>query len=117
MINFLTENLPILTAIFIVVGIWGGYLVGVELTGLSSGIYYGAISDSILAKDLILSMYKSLSFGLLIAWISCYKGFFAGTKGSFGAEGVSKATTEAVVLSSVVILICDYFITSIMIFM
>jgi len=74
------------------------------------------IADSVLSKDLVLSLYKSLSFGVLIAWICCYKGFFAGCGSGFGAQGVSKATTEAVVLSSVVILICDYFITSVMLF-
>lgn len=116
--NFIASiiSLPILVAMFITVGIWGGYLVGVELTGLSSGTYFGAIADSVIAKDLYLSFVKSISFGLLIAWICCYKGFFAGIGTSFGAEGVSKATTQAVVSSSVVILICDYFITSVMIF-
>lgn len=109
-------SLPILTAMFVCVGTWGGYLVAVKLTGLSSGVYYGAIADSVLLKDLMLCLYKSLSFGLLITWICCYKGFFAGHEIDFGAEGVSKATTQAVVLSSVVILICDYYITSIMIF-
>lgn len=109
-------SLPILTSLFIFMGTWGGYLVGVKLTGLSSGIYYGAIADSVMAKDLILSLYKSISFGFLISWICCYKGFFAGMTTGFGAEGVSKATTQAVVSSSVMILVCDYFITSIMIF-
>jgi phospholipid/cholesterol/gamma-HCH transport system permease protein len=109
-------SMPLLSSMFIVSGVWGGYLVGVSLTGLSSGLYYGSIADSILAQDLVISLYKSLSFGLLFAWISCYKGFFAGCGTGFGAQGVSKATTEAVVLSSVVILICDYFITSVMIF-
>jgi len=109
-------SLPILTSIFIIVGIWGGYLVGGTLTGVSSGTYFGAIADSVLYKDLLLSLYKSLCFGLLITWISCYKGFFVGTKSGFGAGGVSKATTQAVVLSSVLVLVFDYYITSIMIF-
>lgn len=109
-------SMPLLNAMFIVMGVWGGRLVGVDLSGLSSGLYYGSIGDSVLAKDLLISLYKSLSFGLLIAWICCYKGFFAGCGSGFGAQGVSKATTEAVVLSSVLILICDYFITSIMLF-
>ena len=104
-------SLPILNAMFNVIGIWGAYLVGVKLTGLSSGVFYGGIADSILAKDLIHSFIKSISFGLLISWISCYKGYYTG----YGAEGVSKATTESVVLSSVVILVFDYFLTSIMI--
>lgn len=109
-------SLPILTSIFIVIGTWGGYLVGVKLTGLAGGIYFGAIADSVVLKDLLLSLYKSLSFGLLISTICCFKGFFAGIDSGFGAQGISKATTDAVVLSSVVILICDYFITSLMIF-
>lgn len=109
-------SLPILCSIFILLGTWGGYLVGVKLTGIASGVYFGSIADSVQYKDLLLSLYKSLSFGGLVAWISCYKGFFAGCGSGFGAEGVSKATTEAVVLSSVVVLICDYYITSIMIF-
>jgi len=109
-------SLPILNAFFILTGIWGGYLVGVALTGLSSGIYFGAIGDSVQLVDLTLSLKKSLSFGLLISWICCYKGYYADSGSGFGAEGVSKATTDAVVLSSVVILVCDYFITSISIF-
>jgi phospholipid/cholesterol/gamma-HCH transport system permease protein len=108
--------LPVLTSFFNVVGIWGGYLVGVKLSGLSDGIYYGAIADSIRAQDLFLCLNKSLSFGFLIGWICCYKGFFAGAGSGFGAQGVSKATTDAVVLSSIVILICDYYITSISLF-
>jgi phospholipid/cholesterol/gamma-HCH transport system permease protein len=109
-------SLPILTAIFNIAGIWGGFLVGVKLSGLSSGIYYGAIADSLAINDFSLCLQKSLSFGLLISWICCFKGFFAGCGSGFGARGVSKATTEAVVLSSIVILVCDYFITSISLF-
>ena len=103
-------SLPLLNAIFVVVGVWGGYAVGVGLTGVSSGTYFGGIRDFVTAKDILEGLYKSLSFGLLITWISCYKGYFTG----YGAEGVSKATTQAVVLSSVTILIWDYFMTSIL---
>lgn len=107
---------PVLTAFFIVSGIWGGYLVAVKLTGLSSGLFYGAMADSILMLDLKLGLYKSISFGLLVTWICCYKGFHAGVGGNFGAEGVSRATTDAVVLCSVLVLVLDYFITSVMLF-
>ncbi|MGE0268706.1 MAG: MlaE family ABC transporter permease [Candidatus Omnitrophota bacterium] len=107
---------PILTAFFIISGVWGGFLVAVKLTGLSTGIFFGAMADSIMLKDLLLGLYKSLSFGLLVTSICCYKGFFAGIGSGFGAQGVSKATTDAVVLSSVLILVLDYFITSIMLF-
>ena len=61
-------------------------------------------------QDIFDGLYKSLSFGVIMTWICCYKGYNAG----YGAEGVSKATTQAVVVSSVLILVWDYFLTSVM---
>lgn len=104
-------SLPLLNAIFVVVGVWGGYAVSAGLTGISSGTYFGGIRDFVGTRDILEGLYKSLSFGIVITWISCYKGYFTG----YGAEGVSKATTEAVVLSSVMILIWDYFMTSVLV--
>ena len=101
-------SLPLLTAIFDVVGIFGGYVVGVKLLGVAKGTYFGEIANYVDMKDILGGIYKSLTFGVLITWICCYKGYYAG----FGAEGVSKATTQAVVLSSAVILVWDYFMTS-----
>jgi phospholipid/cholesterol/gamma-HCH transport system permease protein len=102
--------LPLLTAVFDVVGILGGYLVGVKLLGVSGGTYFGEMSTYVDMKDVLEGIYKSLSFGILIVWVCGYKGYHTG----FGAEGVSKATTQAVVLSSVLILIWDYFMTSLL---
>jgi len=102
-------SVPLLTAIFNVVGIFGGYLVGGRLLGVSAGAYFGQMSDYVGMKDVLAGFYKSVCFGGLIAWVCCYKGYTAG----FGAEGVSKATTQAVVLSSVLILVFDYLITSV----
>jgi phospholipid/cholesterol/gamma-HCH transport system permease protein len=103
-------SLPLLTAIFNVVGIFGGYLVGVKLLGVGQGVYFGEMANYVAMKDISAGIYKSLTFGLLITWICCYKGYYTG----FGAEGVSKATTQAVVFSSVLILVWDYFMTSIL---
>jgi phospholipid/cholesterol/gamma-HCH transport system permease protein len=103
-------TLPLLAAIVNVVGIYGGYLVGVQLLGVGQGVYFGEMQDIVSFYDIKIGFLKSLSFGLIISWICCYKGFYT----RFGAEGVSKATTEAVVLSSVWILICDYFLTSVL---
>lgn len=100
--------LPLLTAIFDVVGIFGGYLVGGKLLGIGEGTYFGEMANYVDMEDILGGIYKSLSFGVLITWICCYKGYYAG----FGAEGVSKATTQAVVLSSVLILFWDYMMTS-----
>jgi len=102
--------LPLLTAIFDVVGIFGGYLVGVKLLGVGAGTYFGEMVNYVDMRDILEGIYKSLSFGALIVWVCCYKGYYTG----FGAEGVSKATTQAVVLSAVLILLWDYFMTSLL---
>jgi len=103
--------LPLLTSIFNLVGIIGGYVIGGKLLGgIGKGTYFGEMSNYIDMTDIECGIYKSVTFGVLIAWTCCYKGYHAG----FGAEGVSKATTQAVVLSSVLILFWDYIMTSIL---
>jgi len=102
--------LPLLCAIFDVVGISGGYLVGVKLLGVNPGAYFYEMEKSVEWKDVWSGFMKSLSFGVIISWVCCFKGYNAG----HGAEGVSRATTEAVVMSSVLVLVWDYFLTSVM---
>lgn len=102
--------LPILTVIFDVVGVMGGYLVAVHLLNVSGGLYFASIESAVVMGDITTGLIKAASFGLLITWICTFRGYHA----QRGAEGVSHATTSAVVLSSVLILICDYFITAIM---
>ena len=102
--------LPLLGALFAVIGIYGGYLIGVQLLGVSSGTYFGSMTDFVAMTDIRNGLYKSLSFGLLITFLCCFKGYHTG----YGAEGVSKATTEAVVWSSVAILVLDYFLNSVL---
>jgi len=101
--------LPVLTVVFDVIGIFGGYLVGVRLLGLNGGTYFGEISNYVEMTDILGGIYKALTFGLLIGWVCCYKGYHC----RFGAEGVSAATTQTVVNTSVLILVCDYFVTSV----
>lgn len=103
-------SVPLLTAIFDIVGITGGYIVGVGNLGLSSGTFISEMRHSVTDVDVLSGFVKSLVFGLSVAWISCYKGWTCG----FGAVGVNRATTSAVVTSSVVILVLDYFLTSIL---
>lgn len=102
---------PLLASIFDLVGIYGGYVVGVKLLGIGSGTYFYQMENFIDMSDIRMGLYKSLSFGVIVSWVCCYKGFNTG----YGAEGVSKATTQAVVISSVFILIWDYFIGSVLI--
>jgi phospholipid/cholesterol/gamma-HCH transport system permease protein len=101
---------PLMTAIFDVVGIFGGYLVGVELLGLSPGTYFGEMQSFVDWRDLMTGFWKALSFGIIVPWVCTYKGFHSG----HGAEGVARATTQAVVLASVLILVWDYFLGSVL---
>lgn len=103
-------SLPLLCAIFNMVGIYGGWLVGVKLLGVNPGAYFTEMYRAVEWNDVYSGMVKSFSFGIIIAWVCCFKGYYA----SRGAEGVSKATTEAVVLSSVLVLVWDYFLTSVL---
>jgi phospholipid/cholesterol/gamma-HCH transport system permease protein len=103
-------SFPLLTAIFDVIGIWGGYAVGVGLMGAPSGAYFNGIAANMSSHDIMTGLYKALVFGVVVMWVCCYKGYHAERM----ATGVSRATTEAVVLSSVLILAWDYFLTSIL---
>jgi phospholipid/cholesterol/gamma-HCH transport system permease protein len=103
-------SVPLLVAMFDVVGIYGGYLVGVDLLGGSSGSYWSSIESAVEWKDVYGGILKSISFGIIVSWVCSYKGFYT----RMSAEGLGKATTEAVVLSSVLILIWDYFLTSVL---
>ena len=99
---------PLLTALFDLIGIFGGFVVGVKLLGVSSGAYFGQMEASVSFQDISSGFWKSVSFGFLLTLVACYKGWFA----RHGAEGVSKATTQSVVMASVLILVWDYFMTS-----
>ena len=103
-------SFPLITSIFDVIGIWGGYAIGVGLMGAPSAPYFNGIAGSMTSHDISLGLYKSLLFGAIVMWVCCYKGYNAQRM----ATGVSRATTEAVVLSSVLILASDYFLGSIL---
>lgn len=109
-------SVPLLTAMFDVVGIYGGYLSGVKLMGASSGAYYNAMMLSVTNHEIQLGIIKSFVFALLLVWISTGRGYFVlQIRGAgFGAESVSKVTTQAVVLSSISVLIFDYLLTAIL---
>ncbi len=100
--------MPILTIFADVIGILGGYLISVELLGSNPTIYIRRTYDYLDLEDIYIGLFKACVFGMIIAIIGCYQGF--NTQG--GAEGVGKSTTRAVVVSSLLILIANYFITA-----
>lgn len=101
--------LPVLTMLFNLVGIFGAWLVCVQLLGLDHGIFVDKVRWFVDAADLRQGLIKAAVFGLAVSLIACRHGFYA--KG--GAAGVGQATTSAVVQSAVSILALDYMITSI----
>jgi phospholipid/cholesterol/gamma-HCH transport system permease protein len=106
-------SFPILTALFDLIGIIGGWISGVVLLGLNSGTYIHSITSSVEISDINGGLFKSLVFGVLVSTICCFQGFFTHMqKDAFGAKAVGLSTTSAVVLSCVMILISDYVVTS-----
>jgi len=101
---------PLLTVVSNFVGIAGSYFVGVGLLNINEGDFMKNIYKMLDLNDIYNGLIKAAFFGLILSVVGCYKGF--NTNG--GAEGVGRATTEAVVLSSITILISDYFLTAIM---
>ena len=102
--------LPLLTAISDFVGVVGGYMVGVNLLGINAGLFMNKIYEYVELEDIYNGLTKAAVFGLILTLVGCYKGFY--TRG--GAEGVGRATTQAVVLASIMILMSDYVLTALM---
>jgi phospholipid/cholesterol/gamma-HCH transport system permease protein len=101
--------MPLLSALFTVLGIAGGWLVGVGFLGVDGGSYLASLEDAVeFGKDVLGSLLKALVFGVLVALVSTWRGFTC----ERSAAGVSAATTSTVVVASVATLIFDYFITA-----
>ncbi len=108
-------SFPLLTAMFDVVGIFGGWLTASMLLDMNPIIYFSRIQSSVLMADVSGGFLKSVVFAVVVVTISCYQGYSTHTRlGGFGAEGVSNSTTTAVVQSCVLILITDYVLTSLL---
>ena len=100
--------LPILVLIGDVIGVFGGYLVGVYRLGFNSSVYLSRTLEFLEFSDVLLGVIKAAIFGFIIAVMGCYHGYHSGR----GAEGVGKATTNAVVSASILILIANYTVTA-----
>ena len=105
-----TVFLPILTTIGNIIGIFGGYLISTERLGFNPTLYIESSISYIEFSDIYSSLIKASVFGMIISTMGCYFGF----KASRGALGVGKATTDAVVFSSILILAFNYFLTELL---
>ena len=99
--------LPLLTAESITVGIASGYVVGAFLLDIDPAYLYYNMLKHTMGVDVLVGLIKAFIFGGIIAIVGCYKGMTCGE----GAEGVGRATTEAMVFSSITILISNFFLT------
>ncbi|GAC1628791.1 MAG: lipid asymmetry maintenance ABC transporter permease subunit MlaE [Nevskia sp.] len=103
---------PLLASIFamMAIGVAGGHAIGVELLGVDAGSYWAQINKSMHGRDVSDMLVKSTVFGLTISWIAVYQGYHAAPT----SEGVSRATTSTVVVSSLAILALDVVLTAFM---
>jgi phospholipid/cholesterol/gamma-HCH transport system permease protein len=103
----LLVSAPILTGMALVVGIGCGYLVAVPILGVDGAYYLDNTIKFTAISDVMIGLSKGLLFGIIIAVISCYKGF----NPEMGTAGVGRTTTEAVVNSSLALLVSNFFFT------
>lgn len=100
---------PALTVICDVIAIFGAYVIAVFVAHVTSTMYWSAVKQRLIFGNIFIGLLKPVIYALVIAFISCYKGFTA----EGGTKGVGRATTESVVLSSITILVLNFFITKI----
>ena len=99
--------LPFLVLVADIIGVFGGYLVGVYKLGFNPDAYITNTFEFLETMDVVSGLVKAAVFGYLIALMGCYHGFHS--KG--GAQGVGKATTNAVVIGAILVLVFNYIIT------
>jgi len=102
--------MPLLAAIFSMIGIYGAQLVGVQLMGVDSGQFWSQMRGAVELRDVNEGVIKSCVFGVICSAIAVYEGFHATPT----AEGVGRATTRTVVISAVVVLLADYMLTAVL---
>jgi phospholipid/cholesterol/gamma-HCH transport system permease protein len=100
--------MPLLAAIFNIVGLYGAQLVGVQFMGVDNGSFWSQMQGSVELDDVVEGIIKSLAFGFACSLIAVYEGYHAAPT----AEGVGLATTRTVVASSVLTLLLDYLLTA-----
>ena len=104
-----TLTLPLLVMVADVIGIFGGYMIGVHRLEFNAASYLKNTFEFLEPMDVISGLVKAAIFGFIISLLGCYNGF----NSSGGAQGVGRATTNAVVSSLILILVSNYFITEI----
>ena len=103
--------MPLLAAIFSIVGIYGGHFIGVDLLGVNDGAYWSQMQAAVdFHDDIMNGVIKSVVFGVVVTWIALFEGYDTIPT----AEGISRATTRTVVNSSLAVLGLDFILTALM---
>ncbi len=100
--------MPLLAAVFNIIGLFGAQLIGVEERGIDPGAFWSQMQSSVALRDATEGIVKSLVFGFVVTLIAVYEGYHSEPT----AEGVGLATTRTVVASSVLTLLLDYMLTA-----
>jgi phospholipid/cholesterol/gamma-HCH transport system permease protein len=100
--------LPILTIFANIIGLLGGVIVAISQVGISSSVYFNSVVDNVTVTDFVSGVIKAAIFGTIIGVVASYKGLTC----EGGAEGVGKATTGSVVMIITLLLISNYFLSS-----
>ena len=104
-------SFPLLTALFNMVGIFGGFISGSIMLDINRYVYMDTVIKSIQIQDISGGFYKAFAFAVVTTTICCYRGFYTHLTSGFGARSVSLSTTNAVVQSCIAVFIFDYIIT------
>ncbi len=101
-------SMPMLAAVFSVIGLFGAHIVGVNILGVDQGAFWQQIQITLEPKDIYEGIFKSFVFGVVASLLAVWEGYNAIPT----AEGVSRATTRSVVISAIAVLILDFIITA-----
>lgn len=100
---------PALTIICDAIAILGGYIIALFISHVTTTMYWSAVKERLVFGNIFIGLLKPIVFSFVIAFVSCYKGFAS----EGGTKGVGRSTTESVVLSSITILVVNFFITKV----
>ncbi|MBY4676769.1 lipid asymmetry maintenance ABC transporter permease subunit MlaE [Marinobacterium arenosum] len=104
-------SLPLLAAVFAVVGVWGGAMVGIEWLGIYEGAFWANMQNSVdFSEDVLNGSIKAMVFGFVVTWVAVFQGYDCVPT----SEGISQATTRTVVYSSLAVLGLDFVLTALM---
>ena len=104
-------SMPLLAVLFSAMGIFGGYLVGVQLIGVDEGAFWSQMQASVdVRNDILNGVIKSVVFGVAVTWIAVFQGYDCEPT----SEGISRATTKTVVYASLAVLGLDFILTALM---